>query len=89
MGIGYWDAAICQPTPEATAKAILHAVSVAGIDHVGLGSDYDGATTVGFDTAHLDAVTQALMTAGMSAADIAKVMGGNTARLLAAGLAPR
>lgn len=89
VGIGYWDAAICQPTPEATAKAILHAVSVAGIDHVGLGSDYDGATTVGFDTAHLDAVTQALMTAGMSAADIAKVMGGNTARLLAAGLAPR
>ena len=89
VGIGYWDAAICQPTPEATAKAILHAVKVAGIDHVGLGSDYDGATTVGFDTAHLDAATQALMTAGMSAADIAKVMGGNTARLLAAGLAPR
>jgi membrane dipeptidase len=89
VGIGYWDAAICQPTPEATAKAILHAVMVAGIDHVGLGSDYDGATTVGFDTAHLDVVTQALMQAGMNEADIAKVMGGNTARLLAAGLAPR
>ena len=89
VGIGYWDAAICQPTPEATAKAILHAVKVAGIDHVGLGSDYDGATTVGFDTAHLDVVTQALMQAGMNEADIAKVMGGNTARLLAAGLAPR
>ena len=89
VGIGYWDAAICQPTPEATAKAILHAVKVAGIDHVGLGSDFDGATTVGFDTAHLDAVTQALMQAGMSAGHIAKVMGGNTARLLAAGLAPQ
>ena len=89
VGIGYWDAAICLPTPEATAKAILHAVKVAGIDHVGLGSDYDGATTVGFDTAHLDVVTQALMQAGMNEADIAKVMGGNTARLLAAGLAPR
>ena len=89
VGIGYWDAAICQPTPEATAKAILHAVKVAGIDHVGLGSDYDGATTVGFDAAHLDVVTQALMQAGMNEADIAKVTGGNTARLLAAGLAPR
>lgn len=89
IGIGYWDAAICQPTPQATAKAILHAVKVAGIDSVGLGSDYDGGTTVGFDTAHLDAVTQALLTAGMSEADIAKVMGGNAARLLAAGLAPR
>ena len=89
VGIGYWDAAICQPTPDATAKAILHAVKVAGIDHVGLGSDFDGGTTVGFDTAHLDVVTQALLKAGMSEADIAKVMGGNVARLLAAGLAPR
>jgi microsomal dipeptidase-like Zn-dependent dipeptidase len=89
VGIGYWDAAICQPTPEATAKAILHAVKVAGVDHVGLGSDYDGGTTVGFDTAHLDVVTQALMQAGMNEADIAKVMGGNVALLLAAGLAPR
>jgi microsomal dipeptidase-like Zn-dependent dipeptidase len=89
IGIGYWDAAVCEPTPQATAKAILHAVSVAGVDHVGLGSDYDGATTVGFDTAHIDAVTDALLKAGMSEADIAKVMGGNAARLLAAGLAPR
>ena len=88
IGIGYWDAAVCAPTPEATAKAILHVIKVAGIDHVGLGSDYDGATTVGFDTAHIDAVTQALLKAGLSEADIAKVMGGNAARLLAAGLSP-
>lgn len=89
IGIGYWDAAICQPTPLAAAKAILHAAKVAGIDHVGLGSDYDGAVTVGFDAAHIAAVTDALLAAGMSEADIAKVMGGNAARLLAAGLAPR
>jgi microsomal dipeptidase-like Zn-dependent dipeptidase len=89
IGIGYWDAAICQPTPQATAKAILHAVKIAGIDHVGLGSDYDGSTTVGFDTAHIAAVTDALLAAGMAEADIAKVMGGNAARLLAAGLAPQ
>jgi microsomal dipeptidase-like Zn-dependent dipeptidase len=89
IGIGYWDAAVCAPTPQATARAILHVIKVAGIDHVGLGSDYDGGTTVGFDTAHLEAVTQALLTAGLSETDIAKVMGGNAARLLAAGLAPR
>lgn len=89
VGIGYWDAAVCQPTPDAVARAILHAVAVAGVDHVGLGSDYDGGTTVGFDTAHLDVVTDALLKAGMAPADIAKVMGGNAARLLAAGLAPR
>lgn len=89
IGIGYWDAAVCQPTPQATARAILHVIRIAGIDHVGLGSDYDGGTTVGFDTAHLDALTQALLDAGLSEADIARVMGGNAARLLAAGLAPR
>ena len=89
IGIGYWDAAVCAPTPQATARAILHVIRVAGIDHVGLGSDYDGGTTVGFTTDHLEAVTQALMTAGLPETDIAKVMGGNAARLLAAGLAPR
>ncbi len=86
IGIGYWDAAVCAPTPAATARAIVHAVSVAGIDHVGLGSDFDGSVTTGFDTAHLDAVTQALIDAGLRDADIAQVMGGNVRRLLAAGL---
>ena len=88
IGIGYWDAAVCAATPQATAKAILYAAKIAGIDHVGLGSDFDGSTTTGFDTAHIDAVTQALIDAGMAEADIAKVMGGNTLRLLTAGLAP-
>lgn len=89
IGIGYWDAAVCAATPEATVKAILHVVRVAGIDHVGLGSDFDGATTVGFDAAHVDAVTQGLVAAGMAVEDIAKVMGGNAVRLLGAGLAPQ
>ena len=88
IGIGYWDAAVCAPTPQATAKAILHVIRVAGIDHVGLGSDFDGSTTTGFDTAHIAAVTDALVKAGLNEADIAKVMGGNAVRLLTAGMAP-
>jgi len=86
IGIGYWDAAVCAPTPAATAKAIVHAVRVAGIDHVGLGSDFDGSVTTGFDTAHVIAVTQALIDAGLSDAQIGQVMGGNVRRLLMAGL---
>jgi len=88
IGIGYWDAAVCAATPEATAKAILHVINVAGIDHVGLGSDFDGATTTGFDTAHIAAVTDALVKAGLSPDAIAQVMGGNAIRLLTAGMAP-
>jgi len=88
IGIGYWDAAVCAPTPAATARAIRHAVEVAGIDHVGLGSDFDGSVTTGFDTAHLSAVTQALLDAGFGDAELAKIMGGNVIRTLRAGMVP-
>ena len=88
IGIGYWDAAVCAPTPAATARAIHHAVAVAGIDHVGLGSDFDGSVTTGFDTAHLSAVTQALLDAGFGDAEVAKIMGGNVVRILRAGMVP-
>ena len=60
-----------------------------GIDHVGLGSDFDGATTTPFDTAGLAHVTQALIDEGFTDADIAKVMGGNVLRVLKAVLPPR
>jgi len=89
IGIGYWDAAVCAPTPAATAKAIVYAARVAGVDHVALGSDFDGAVTAGFDVAHVSAVTEALLAAGMSDADIVKVMGGNAIRVIGDGLRPR
>ena len=89
VGIGYWDAAICSTSPAAVAKAIKHVRDLVGVDHVGLGSDYDGAVTVEFDTAQLAFVTQALMDEGFTEADIAKVMGGNTIRVLMAVLPER
>ncbi len=82
IGIGYWDGAICDTAPAAVAKAIAHVRDLVGIDYVGLGSDYDGATTVGFDTAQLALVTQALMDRGFTDEEIAKVMGGNVLRVL-------
>lgn len=89
IGIGYWDAAVCDPSPASIAKAIQHVRDLVGIDHVGLGSDYDGSTTVAFDTSKLALLTQALMDRGFTDADIAKVMGGNVFRVLAATLPPR
>ncbi len=88
IGIGYWDAAICSTKPEAAAAAIAHVRDVVGIDYVGLGSDFDGAVTTGFDSSQIAAVTQALIDRGFSDADIAKVMGGNVLRVLRAGIAP-
>ncbi len=89
IGIGYWDAAICSTDPRAIAKAMRHVRDLVGIDYVGLGSDFDGATTTPFDTAGLAHVTQALIDEGFTDADIAKVMGGNVLRVLKAVLPPR
>ncbi|HEV2746716.1 MAG TPA: dipeptidase [Allosphingosinicella sp.] len=88
VGIGYWDAAVCDLRPAAIAAAIAHVRDLVGIDHVALGSDFDGAVTTGFDTAGLVNVTQALIDRGFTAEEIAKVMGGNLLRLLERQLPP-
>ena len=89
IGIGYWDAAICGTDPRGAAAAIAHVRDLVGIDHVGLGSDFDGAVTTGFDVSQLAVITQALVDRGFSPPDIAKVMGGNVLRVVRAGLAPQ
>ena len=63
---------------------IDHAVKVAGIDHVGLGSDFDGATMpIGMeDASQLPKITDALIKKGYSDADIEKILGGNTLRVM-------
>ncbi|MHA6719847.1 dipeptidase [Sphingomonas sp. RS6] len=88
IGIGYWDAAICSTAPAAIASAIAHVRDLVGIDHVGLGSDFDGAVTTGFDSSQLIEVTQALVNRGFSEGEITKVMGGNVLRVLRAGIIP-
>jgi membrane dipeptidase len=82
IGIGFWDAAVCDISPQSIARAIIHVVSVAGADHVGLGSDFDGSTVTRFDATGLAHITSALVDAGMPEEDIARVMGGNVIRLL-------
>lgn len=88
VGIGYWEAAVCSTSPAAVVRAIAHVRDLVGIAHVGLGSDFDGAVTTGFDASQLAGVTQALLDRGFTADEIARVMGGNVLRLLHAGLAP-
>ncbi len=88
IGIGYWSGAICSTDPQDVARGVAHVRDLVGIDHVGLGSDFDGATTTGFDASQVVAVTQALLNTGFSETDIRKVMGGNVLRVLREGIAP-
>jgi membrane dipeptidase len=89
IGIGYWDGAVCSTEPRAVAKAMKYVRDLVGIEHVALGSDFDGATTVRFDTSQLVQVTQALVDAGFSDDEIRAAMGGNALRVLRAGIAPQ
>jgi membrane dipeptidase len=70
---------------EVIVEHIDHAVKLVGADHVGLGSDFDGGSMpVGMeDCAQLPKITEALMKKGYSEADIRKILGENTVRLLA------
>jgi membrane dipeptidase len=65
---------------------IDHAVKLVGADHVGLGSDFDGANMPeGMeDATHLPQITDALLKKGYSEADIRKILGENTLRVMAA-----
>jgi len=86
IGIAFFEFAVCGPDAKAIARAIRHAADVAGMDHVALGSDFDGAIAEPFDVTGLPVLIDALLEAGFSEDDIAKVMGGNAMKLLTSAL---
>lgn len=83
IGIGYWETATCGGDARAVARAIRHAANVVGVEHVALGSDFDGAVTEPFDTTGVVLITDALLAEGFNEEEIGAIMGGNVFRLLA------
>lgn len=83
IGIGYWNTAVCGKDATSIARAIMHAVSVVGAEHVALGSDFDGAVPVPFDTTGLALIVDALLAEDMGEQDIRLVMGESALRVLA------
>lgn len=88
--INFYSRYIAQRGNPATLRDILdhidHAVEVAGIDHVGLGSDFDGVPFLprGMeDATRLPHITYELLKRGYSEEDVRKILGGNTLRVLA------
>ena len=67
-------------------RSMLHAIRVMGVDHVGLGADWDGGGGLAnmHDIVPLPLITARLRKEGFSEADIAKIMGGNLLRVMRA-----
>ncbi len=82
IGIGYWDTAVCGTDAAAIVKAIRYTSDRVGVEHVALGSDFDGAVTTPFDTTGLVQITDALLAAGYTDQEIRMIMGENEVRLL-------
>jgi microsomal dipeptidase-like Zn-dependent dipeptidase len=82
VGIGFWETAVCGRDAAAIAKAIRHAANIMGVDHVALGSDYDGAIEAPFDATGVVKITDALLRVGFREDEIRKIMGENVIRTL-------
>lgn len=79
-----WTDKIPRPPFESLVNQIDHVAKVAGIDHVGLGSDFDGITSLpqGIDSvADLPKITEALVQRGYTEDQVKKILGGNLLRV--------
>ena len=81
IGIGYWNTAICGEDAASIARAIKYTVDLVGAKHVALGSDFDGAVPVPFDTTGLALIVDALLEQGVDEHEIRLIMGENAVRV--------
>ncbi|HEU4753970.1 MAG TPA: dipeptidase [Armatimonadota bacterium] len=79
----HWPA---RPSVAQLLDHVQHAVEVAGIDHVGIGSDFDGGGTVLQNATEYPRITEGLLARGFRPEDVRKILGENTLRVLRAAL---
>jgi membrane dipeptidase len=66
---------------EDVARSVRYAADRVGVEHVGIGSDFDGAITAPVDAGGLAWLTEALLAQGFNESEIARIMGGNALRV--------
>jgi microsomal dipeptidase-like Zn-dependent dipeptidase len=82
IGIALFEAAVCGKEIKDFVRAVRYVAGLVGVEHVALGSDFDGAGTMFVDASGLVLLTDALMEEGFSAAEIEAILGGNVLRVL-------
>ena len=86
IGVGFWEEAVCGQSVDAIVSAIRYGIDTFGVEHIALGSDWDGSVHTPIDAAMAPRLTQAMLSAGFSEQEIRAVMGGNMLRFLQAHL---
>lgn len=84
MGIAVFDEAVGEATIEAAVRAMRYVADLVGVDYVAVGGDLDGTVTSPIDASGMPRFTDALLKAGFSPEDIAKIMGQNALRVFRA-----
>lgn len=82
IGVGFWETATCGTDVGAIVDSILYIKDLVGIEHAALGSDFDGTIAAPIDAAGMSRITEGLLARGLTEDEVAKVMGGNTLRVL-------
>lgn len=78
IGIGYWQEILCGREPSRIAESIKQAVEMAGIDHVTLGSDFEGAVSTVFDVTGTPLLVEELFKIGFTEEEIQKIIWKNS-----------
>ena len=82
IGIGFWDTAVCGNDVNSIVEAIKYTADLIGVEHVALGSDFDGTVTTPFDASGIPLITAALLKAGFDEKEVRRIMGDNVLRVL-------
>ena len=82
IGIALFETTVCGTDIHDTTRTMRYVADLVGVDHVAIGSDYDGAITAPMDASGMALLTEALLKQGFVVDEVAKIMGGNVLRLL-------
>lgn len=82
IGIGFWELATGSGSVRDIARSMRYIADLVGVQHVALGSDFDGFVRTPFDCSQMVQVTQVLLEEGFSSSEISLMMGGNVLRVL-------
>ena len=82
MGLGFFEGAACDITPDGIVKSIRYVADLVGAEYAALGSDWNGGTKVVIDAPKLVYLTDALLRDGFSEDEVRGIMGENAIRVM-------